>query len=240
MSLLGKLIGVGVGPGAPDLLTMRAHRAITNAPVIAYPAPDDGKSFARSIVTEFIAPTQIEIPIIIPMRSERYPAVEVYDQAADDLRKHLDNNHDIAVLCEGDPFFYGSFMYLHDRLAGDYETEIIPGISSPLAASAVLNLPLVSRNDVLTILPAPGENDDLQRQILAADTTVIMKLGRHAPRIVSLLGEMGLIDRAYYAERVTIEGSQFTCRLAELGNREVPYFSMIIVQRNSSVQGARA
>ncbi|MEL6201002.1 MAG: precorrin-2 C(20)-methyltransferase [Pseudomonadota bacterium] len=233
MTALGTLYGVGVGPGAPDLITLRAFRLITGAPVIAYPAPDTGESFARSIVADMLHPGKVEIPIVIPMRTTRYPAAEVYDQAADDIAAHLLDGRNVVLLCEGDPFFYGSYMYVHDRLSARFTCEVVPGVTSPLASAAVLGLPLVSRNDVLTVVPAPNEDDTLRAQIAAADVTVIMKVGRHAKRIVALLHDMALFDRAHYAERVTIDGAEFTCPLADLGDREVPYFSMIIVQRKT-------
>ncbi|MEO1745191.1 MAG: precorrin-2 C(20)-methyltransferase [Pseudomonadota bacterium] len=233
MTALGKLYGVGVGPGAPDLITLRAFRLITGAPVIAYPAPDTGESFARSIVAGMLHPGKTEIPIVIPMRTTRYPAAEVYDRAADEIAAELEAGRDVVLLCEGDPFFYGSYMYVHDRLSTRFACEVVPGVTSPLASSAVLGLPLVSRNDVLTIVPAPNEDDVLRAQIEAADVTVIMKVGRHAKRIVALLHDMALLDRAHYAERVTIDGAEFTCPLADIGDREVPYFSMVIIQRKT-------
>ena len=233
MTQTGTLYGVGVGPGAPDLITLRAFRLITGAPVIAYPAPDKGESFARSIVAGMLHPGKTEIPIIIPMRIERYPAAEVYDRAADEIASHLEAGQDVVLLCEGDPFFYGSYMYVHDRLSARFTCEVVPGVTSPLAGAAVLGIPLVSRNDVLTIVPAPNDDDALRAHIKTADVTVIMKVGRHAKRIVTLIGSMGLLANAHYAERVTIDGAEFICPLTDLGAREVPYFSMIIVQRKT-------
>ncbi len=231
----GTLYGVGVGPGAPDLITLRAFRIITGAPVIAWPAPDVGDSFARSIVAASLRPDQIEIAIRIPMRTERYPAADIYDQAAEEIAAHLEEGRDVAVLCEGDPFFYGSFMYLHERLAPRFDCQIVPGVSSVMAAAGALGLPLASRNDVLTIVPGPSDDGNLRQQIAAADVTVIMKLGRHADRVRALIADMGLTGHSHYAERVTIEGAAFTCPLSDLGDRPVPYFSMIIVQRSTQL-----
>lgn len=233
--MTGTLYGVGVGPGAPDLLTLRAFRLLTGARVIAYPAPDSGESFARSIVADMIRADQLEIPIVVPMRIERFPAAEVYDAAAKTIAGHLEAGTDVCVLCEGDPFFYGSFMYLHERLADRFACEIVPGVSSVMAASASLGLPLTARNDVLTVLPGPLGDDAMRERIETADVSVIMKVGRHAKRIVALLDEMGLTEKSHYAERVTLAGAQHLCPLAKLGDREVPYFSMIIVQRSSGL-----
>ena len=234
--MTGTLYGVGVGPGAPDLITLRAFRLITGSPVIAYPAPDSGESFARSIVADCIRADHVEIPIIIPMRTSRYPAAEIYDRAAEDIATRLEDGDDVVVLCEGDPFFYGSFMYLHDRLAGRYPCEIVPGVSSPLASAAVLGLPLVSRDDVLSVIPGPVADAELRDHITRSDVSVIMKVGRHAGRIVSLITELGLLHSSHYAERVTIDGAEHVCPLAALGDRDVPYFSMIIVQRNTRLR----
>lgn len=231
--MTGTLYGIGVGPGAPDLITLRAARLLADAQVVAYPAPDSGDSFARSIVASMLRPDQLEIPIIVPMRVARFPAAEVYDEAAKTIGAHLDAGSDVCVLCEGDPFFYGSFMYLYDRLVGRYPCEIVPGVSSVMAASGALGLPLTSRNDVLTVLPGPLDDDALRRHILAADVTVIMKLGRHLPRIRALLADMGLTDKAHYAERVSIDGQQKLSPLASLATDTAPYFSMLIIQRQT-------
>ena len=128
--MTGKLIGIGVGPGDPELLTLKAHRLLTNARIVAYPAPDSGESFARSIVAEFMPEGAVEIPIIVPMRVERFPAKAVYDKAAETIGEHLRSGEDVVVLCEGDPFFYGSYMYLYERLAGEFTCEVVPGVSS--------------------------------------------------------------------------------------------------------------
>ena len=128
--MTGILYGLGLGPGDPELLTLKAHRILSTVPVVAYPAPDTGPSFARQIAAPYLSFHQVEVPIIVPMRVERFPAQEIYDEAADTLARHLDSGLDVAVLCEGDPFFYGSFMYLFERLSGRFATEIVPGVSS--------------------------------------------------------------------------------------------------------------
>ena len=129
------------------------------------------------------------MPIVVPMRVERFPAKDVYDRAAETIGRHLDAGRDVAALCEGDPFFYGSFMYLFERLAGRYACEIVPGISSIMAGAAAVKRPLAARNDVLTVIPAPLPDDEIERRLIAADAAVIIKIGRHFSRIRALLRE---------------------------------------------------
>ena len=190
--MTGTLYGIGVGPGDPELITLKAHRILRDAYVVAYPQPDNGPSFARSIVAHFLTAEQLEIPIIVPMDTKRHPAKAVYDAAAETIAHHLDAGSDVVVLCEGDPFFYGSFMYLHERLAGRYPVEIVPGVSSVMAAAAAIGRPLAARNDVLTVIPGPLESERIKAQIEACDAVAIIKLGRHLPRIRALIDEHGL------------------------------------------------
>lgn len=230
--MTGKLYGVGVGPGAPDLITIRGWRIITGAPVIAYPAPDTGPSFARSIVSGCIRSDHIEIPIVVPMRVERFPAAEVYDKTSVEIAAHLDGGRDVAVLCEGDPFFYGSFMYVYQRLSSSYECEVVPGVSSIMMGAAAIGIPLAARNDVLTIIPGPLADDEMRNRIDAADALVIMKVGRHLPRIRALITDMGLIESATYLERVSLE-EQRTMPLSAMNEDAAPYFSMIAIYKGS-------
>ncbi len=226
----GKLYGLGLGPGDPELITLKAHRIITSAPVIAYPAPDTGPSFARQIAERYLTPEQIEIPIVMPMRVERYPAQDVYDAAARDIAAHLDAGRDVAVLCEGDPFFFGSFMYLFERLEARYEVEIVPGVSSITAGAAALRRPLTARNDILTVIPGPLETEVMRARIEASDAVAIMKVGRHFGRIRDLVRAMGLIDRAGYLERVSLDNER-VFPLADVLEDAAPYFSLILIYK---------
>ncbi len=228
----GTLYGIGVGPGDPELITLKAHRILTSCSVVAYPAPDDGTSFARSIVSEFILPDQKEIPIVIPMRVERFPAASVYDEKAKEIAEHLSAGEDVVVLCEGDPFFYGSFMYLFERLAGDFNCEIVPGISSLMASAAALQRPLAARNDVLTITPAPLPDNVLLERFKSGDAIAIIKIGRHFSRVRKLIEEAGLLHRAGYLERVSLD-TQKVMPLADVGEEKAPYFSMILIYKGA-------
>ncbi len=226
----GKLYGLGLGPGDPELITLKAHRIITSAAVIAYPAPDTGPSFARQIAERYLTPEQVEIPIVMPMRVERYPAQDVYDAAARDIAAHLDAGRDVAVLCEGDPFFFGSFMYLFERLEAKYEVEIVPGVSSIMAGAAALRRPLTARNDILTVITGPLETDVMRARIEASDAVAIMKVGRHFARIHALIRDMGLIDRAGYLERVSLDNER-VFPLADVAQDAAPYFSLILIYK---------
>ncbi|MFN7012161.1 MAG: precorrin-2 C(20)-methyltransferase [Allorhizobium sp.] len=228
--MTGILYGLGLGPGDPELLTLKAHRLLKTVPVVAYPAPDTGPSFARQIAAAYLSFHQVEVPIVVPMRVERFPAQEIYDAAAETLACHLDNGLDVAVLCEGDPFFYGSFMYLFERLAGRFATEIVPGVSSMMAAAAALGRPLAARNDVLSVVPGPLEDAVMEARIAAAGAVAIIKVGRHFSRIRALIDRMGLTAQAGYVERVSL-AEQRILPLAEVPQDVAPYFSMILIYK---------
>jgi len=225
----GTLYGIGVGPGDPELMTLKAHRLIGAARVVAYPAPDSGESFARAIAAAVIPAGAEEIPMVVPMRAARFPAQEVYKGAAGRIAAHLGAGTDVAVLCEGDPFFYGSFMYLFARLAARFPVEIVPGVSSLTACAAALKRPLTARNDVLTVLPGPLSDAELRARIEDAQAIAIMKVGRHLGRIKALLAEMGLTGNAGYIERASL-GAERVSPLAK-APEEAPYFSMILIYK---------
>ncbi|SDU48678.1 precorrin-2 C(20)-methyltransferase [Stappia sp. ES.058] len=226
----GTFYGVGLGPGDPELMTLKAHRLISNARIIAYPAPDDGESFARSIAADAIRPDAREIPIVVPMRVDRFPARAVYDKAAEKIGAALDDGHDVVTLCEGDPFFYGSFMYLFERLSPRFACEIVPGVTSLTACAARLGRPLTARNDVLTVIPGPLPDDEIRPRIEAAGAVAIMKVGRHLDRLTRLLDEMGLLSFSGYAERATLANEQ-VMPLASVQAATAPYFSMILIYK---------
>ncbi len=226
----GRLTGVGVGPGDPELLTLKAARLIGEADVIAYPATETGDSLARRIAAPHIPSGRMEIPIVIPIQTGTHPDERVYDAAADQLSAEISQGRSVVVLCEGDPFFYGSFMYLFGRMAATATVDVVPGVSSPMACAAAVGSPLVSRNDILTILPAPLPDTVLESRLAETDAAVIMKLGRHFGRMRALLARLGLSDRAHYVERATMD-TQRILPLDALDPDTVPYFSMILVHR---------
>lgn len=231
--MTGTLYGLGVGPGDPELITLKALRILDRVPVVAYPAPEAGESVARSIVAPHVAAGKEEIVIRMVLAPERFPDDAVYREAAVAIARHLDAGRDVAVLCEGDPFFYGSFMYLFALMAARYPLEVVPGVSSPMACAAVLGTPLAAQNDILTVLPAPLDSGVLRARLEGTDAAAIIKLGRHFRRIRALLDDMGLAAAAGYIERATM-GAQRVLPLREVDPASAPYFSMILIHKRGA------
>ena len=201
---VGILFGIGVGPGDPELLTLKAQRLINDSDVLAYPAPETGDGVALEIVRPLLLNDPRLLPLRIPINFSPLPAQHAYDLSAKLLEHELESGNSVAVICEGDPFFYGSFMYIFERLSERYKTEIIPGVSSPMACAAELKTPLVSRNEILTILPAPLEEAELEQRLLKTDAAAIIKVGRHLPKIRRVLRHLRLEKYSLYIEHATM------------------------------------
>lgn len=225
----GVLYGIGVGPGDPELITLKAARLIARCPVVAYPALAGGASLARAIAADLIAPDAREIVIDLPMTAAREPAQAAYDQGSVRIAAALEGGQDVACLCEGDPLFYGSFMYLHARLGAQFRVEVVPGVTSLSACAGAAGLPLAARNEGITVLPGPLPDAVLRDRIAGAETVAIMKVGRHLARIRAVLDGLGLLARAVYVARATL-ADQVVCPLAE-APEDAPYFSMILVTK---------
>ena len=225
----GVLYGVGVGPGDPELITLKSLRLIKSTEVIAYPKLKGSKSFARNIIEEFIDLPKVEIAIEIPMTVNRLPSQRAYNAAAQEISTHLNMGNNVVFLCEGDPFFYGSFMYLHSRLYKKYLVEIIPGVSSMTACAAMAKKPLAARNEVLTVLPGPLSKKELERRLADNNSSAIMKVGRHIKKIKSVIDRLGLMDSSLYIERASLK-EQKVLKLID-APEVAPYFSMILVNK---------
>ncbi len=224
----GRLYGIGVGPGDPELLTLKAVRLLQSVPVVAYQSADDRDSVARKIVSEYLTGKQIEVLFHLPRALEPYEAQSIYDQAIAPIAEHLIAGRDVAVLCEGDPLFYGSFMYVFTRLSDQFETEVVPGVSSPMACASALGVPLSYRNDIFSVLPATLPADVLATQLLNADAVAIIKLRRHFEKVRRVLQELGMLPRTQYIERATMAAQRIVpIELVDPDN--VPYFSMVLV-----------
>jgi precorrin-2/cobalt-factor-2 C20-methyltransferase len=226
----GTLFGIGVGPGDTELITLKAARLIEACPVIAYLSADGKPGLARTIARHHINASQLELTIDMPMRVSRGEGQAAYDDAAARIADHLNAGSDVAFLCEGDPLFYGSFMYVLARLGADYPLEIVPGVASPMAAAAFAKAPLCAREDAFAVIPATLEDARIEALLAASDTAVIMKLGRHLPRIKALLQRLQLA--ATYVERASMEG-QRTMPLKDVADDAAPYFSLLLVSRAS-------
>lgn len=228
----GVLRGVGVGPGDPELITLKALAVLRSAAVLAYPAPPRGESLARRIAASHLPGGQEEIPIRMPLEPARFPAPDVYAEAAAALGRRLDAGRDVAVLCEGDPFLYGSFLYLFERLVTRYRVEVIPGVSSPMACAAALGLPLAARNDVLTVIPAPLDAGRVAALLADCDAAAVVKVGRHLEKIRRVLADLDLTDRAYYVEHASMAAERIL-PLASVAP-PAPYFSMVLVHKRGA------
>lgn len=226
----GTLYGLGVGPGDPELITLKAFRLLTTVPVLAWPAPEHGESLARRIVAGFLKGGQTEIPIRMPLEADRFPVEAVYDRAAEEIAGHLAAGRDVAAICEGDPFFYGSFMYLFGRLAERHRVEVVPGVSSLVACPAAAGAPLAARDDVLLVCPATLPEADMIRRLENVEAAAIIKVGRHLAKVRRVIEACDLSDRARYVEHATM-ADQRVLPFAEIEAAKAPYFSMVLVHR---------
>ncbi|MFE2496791.1 precorrin-2 C(20)-methyltransferase [Streptomyces scopuliridis] len=233
---VGRLYGVGLGPGDPSLMTVRAVQVIAEADVIAYHSARHGRSIARSIAAGQLRPDHIEEPLVYPVTTGTtdhpggYQGAmdEFYAESAARLAAHLDAGRTVAVLAEGDPLFYGSYMHMHKRLADRYPTEVIPGVTSVSAAAARLGTPLVEGEEMLTILPGTLPEEELTARLASADSAVVMKLGRTFPAVRRAVERAGRLADARYVERATMSGER-TGALADTDPESVPYFSVAVL-----------
>ena len=233
MNAPGTLYGVGVGPGDPELLTLKAVRILQSVPVVAYPATPQGSAQARAIAAAWLT-GQREIPIVMPCMLDRGPVNEGYDQAAVTIAEELTAGRDVAVLCEGDPLFYGSFSYLLHRLGEQFPCIVIPGINSVSAAAAAAALPLITGEQRLTVIPATAGDDAIRQTLLDSDSVAILKPGRHRPRLLALLRETGRAADTVYLEQASRPEQRIIRRFAEIPATPGPYFALFLVVRSGN------
>lgn len=232
----GRLIGVGTGPGDPELMTLKAVRALGEADVVAHFAKRGNASNARAIVAAHIRPQAIELPLLYPVTTEIARAETAYgdaitgfyEESAEAVASHLEAGKVVAVLSEGDPLFYGSYMHLHVRLAHRYPTEVVPGVTAMSGCWSAVGMPITQGDDILSVLPGTLPQAELAARIAAVDACVIMKVGRNLGRIRAALAEAGRLGDAVYVERGTTAAMK-TMRLAEKPDDEAPYFSIVLV-----------
>jgi precorrin-2/cobalt-factor-2 C20-methyltransferase len=234
--MTGRLIGVGTGPGDPELLTVKAVRALARADVVAHFAKAGRPGNARATVEGLLRVDAVELPLLYPVTTEAPTAGKAYAsaiagffaEAAAAVEAHLAAGRTVAVLSEGDPLFYGSYMHLHVRLALRYPTEVIPGITAMSGCWSQAGLPLVQGDEVLTVLPGTLPEAELTRRLSDSPASVIMKVGRNLGTIRRALAGAGKLGRAVYVERGTMERS-VTTPLAAKADDAAPYFSLVLV-----------
>ena len=213
--------------------------------MVAFHSGSHGRSIARSIAADLLPPDVVEEALVYPVTTERsaHPGgyqgamSDFYDESAERLAVHLRAGRTVVVLCEGDPLFYGSYMYLHDRLAPFFRTEVIPGVTSVSAAAAAAGQPLVRHEDVLTILPGTLPAPELARRLADTQGAAIMKLGRTFPAVRAALAEAGRLADAWYVERASTSG-QALIPVVDVDPVAVPYFSIILVPGTDRRLGA--
>jgi len=232
----GKLYGLGVGPGDPELISMKSYRLLRESQVVAYPTGRAGGGNALSIVEPHLRDDHIMLPMMYPATagkvadSPEYPQLmtDFYDDTANEIADHLDAGRNVALICQGDPFFYGSYMYWHARLAEKYDTTVVPGISSVMTGPIVLGKPLCHRTDTVTVIPATLSEDEIERRLRAADSAVLMKLGRTLPKVRRVLEKIGRLDQAWLVERATMDGER-VIPMTDDTVEKAGYFSICVI-----------
>ncbi len=243
---LGRFYGVGLGPGDPELVTLKAARVIAEADVVAYHAGVNKRSYARGIAAHLFRQDAIEEELRYPVTTGTtdHPGgyagalAGFYEESAARMATHLDAGRTVALLAEGDPLFYGSYMYMHDRLSSRYPTEIIPGLPAFVAATAATASPLVRQSDVLTVLPGTLPEAELARRLADTDGAIIMKLGRTFPAVRRALASAGRLGHAFYVERAS-HAEQRWMPVGDVDEASVPYLSLIVVN-GDSLNGLRS
>jgi precorrin-2/cobalt-factor-2 C20-methyltransferase len=233
--MTGRLIGVGVGPGDPELLTLKALDALKHADVVAYFAKEGNISNARSIVAGHLNGAE-ELPLLYPVTTEipkehegyRDAIRDFYDVSAATVASYLDDGRTVAVLSEGDPLFYGSYMHLHVRLSHRYPTEVIAGVTGMSGCWSSAGTPMTQGDDVFTVLPGTLPEVELERRLADANAAVVMKIGRHLPKIRRACERAGCLDRAIYVERGTMTNGA-VMKLTDKLDMTAPYFAIVLV-----------
>lgn len=230
------LYGVGTGPGDPELMTLKAVRAIEHASVVAYFCKQSGRGNALATARGWLHDDQEMLPMAYPVTTElphgsdeyRQRIEAFFDDCAQRVAEHLNAGRSVAVLSEGDPFFYGSFMHIFLRLRDSHDPVVIPGVPAMLAGASQLPRPIAMRDDVLSVVPGTLPDEQLKQRLAAGQAIVVMKVGRNLPRICAALAAIGALERAWYVERASM-GEQQVMPLAEAPDERAPYFSLVLI-----------
>jgi precorrin-2/cobalt-factor-2 C20-methyltransferase len=232
----GTLYGVGVGPGDPELITLKAMKVLQAARVVGYfrkrGASGHAWSIARRFVPEATKELAFEYPVTVELGFLEAAYIDAisafYASTAASIRHFLEEGQDVALLCEGDPFFYGSFLHMYERLRKDFPAVVIPGVTGMSGCWAAAGAPITLGDDVLTVLPGTLDPEQLTARLKSTDAAAIMKVGHNLPKICEALKAAGRLDEAIYVERGTMAGE----RIAPLREVEVgcaPYFSIVLL-----------
>lgn len=232
----GTIYGVGLGPGDPDLLSVRADRLVRNARHIAYfrkaGRPGQARTLANDLLPDRAVEHAMEYPVTteIPLTDPAYNDTlsGFYADCTKRLRMLTDAGEDVVVLCEGDPFFYGSFMHLHTRLKDDVPVQVVPAITGMSGAWTATGAPITWGDDILTVLMGTLDEDTLARNMASADALVVMKIGRNIDKVRRALRASGKYDAAWLVEYATMP-NQTVQKLAQTEGKVTPYFSIIVV-----------
>ena len=231
----GRLYGIGVGPGDPELLTLKAHRILQQVPLVCVPqATTSSDSFALGIVGKFLnLDVQEVMRIRFPTNNEK-GAGEVWRRAACQIAGKLKGGQDAAFITEGDPMLYSTFSYVLKNIRADYPgvpVEIVPGVPSVMAAAASAEAPLVTHGQSLAVLPAAYGVSGLREAIASHDTVVLMKVNRAMVQALTELEKLGLTGKSVYVKRATTDSEQVVYDLKQLAEEDLDYFSLLITRK---------
>nr|WP_199292016.1 MULTISPECIES: precorrin-2 C(20)-methyltransferase [unclassified Coleofasciculus] len=233
------MYGIGVGPGDPELITVKGLGILQRVPVVAFPAGLHGKpGIAQQMVAQWLNPRQVQLALTFPYVQESEILTQAWQVAAQEVWQSLKLGQDVAFVSEGDVSFYSTFTYLAQtlqQLHPEVIVQTVPGICSPLAAAAVLGIPLTIRAQRLVVLPAIYTVGELEAVLEWADVVVLMKVSSVYEQVWKVLQQRGLLERSWVVERATLPEQVIYAGLSDRPNLKLPYFSLLIVQVNESV-----
>ncbi|MFO1047170.1 MAG: precorrin-2 C(20)-methyltransferase [Geminicoccaceae bacterium] len=231
MTRRGRLIGLGVGPGDPELMTVKGVRALEAAQAIAFIAAAGRASRSREIAAAYLRPGTRELIAVMPMTQDAEATGRAYSQLATGIVGELGQGHDVVFLCEGDPLLYGSFAHLLPRLGNRFECTVIPGITSITAAAAAAQMPLGLHDEPIALIPATAGPRRLAALLQQSDRAVVMKVGRHLEAVKQALAAAHMAEGAVLVENATQQGQRVR-PLSAVTEAQVPYFSLILAGRS--------
>jgi len=233
---LGRLYGVGVGPGDPELMTLRAYNVLSRVPVIFVPLKDkESRSYAKSIVASLIKKSEGKIVgLVLPMLRDGEQLADYWRQAVESMWQYLKNGEDCAFVNVGDPLLYGTFVHILKTLQKSHpevEVEVIPGISSINAAAARAIVPLASNDERIAIISGNREDRVIRQTLENFDTVVFMKMNTVFDKLLTILEELKLIEKCVYVRRCTTQDEEIIWDISQLKGEKVDYFSLLIVRK---------